>query len=66
MKTDIFNSLLVFGEVPDSQAEIYDNGDYEIMISRILPILRKIFDYEEVTTLLIINTIVQLNAIYHK
>ena len=52
MTKNIFNSLLVFGEVPDQKADKYDSGDFEIMISKILPTLRKIFDYEEVITLL--------------
>lgn len=45
MKSEIFSSLLVFGEVPDRKAEKYDTGDFEIMIAKILPTLRKVFDY---------------------
>ena len=52
MKYEIFSLLLVYGEVPESKEDDYQSGDYEIMISKILPILRKIFDFEEVITLL--------------
>jgi len=52
MKNEIFSLLLVYGEVPESKEDDYQSGDYEIMISKVLPILRKIFDFEEVITLL--------------
>lgn len=52
MKYEIFSLLLVYGEVPESKEGTYQQGDYGIMISKILPILRKIFDYIEVITLL--------------
>lgn len=52
MKYEIFNLLLVYGEVPESKENSYQQGDYEIMISKILPVLRKIFDFIEVITLL--------------
>ena len=52
MKSEIFNLLLVYGEVPDSKQEDYQGGKIDIMISKVLPYLRKIFDFEEVITML--------------
>ena len=52
MKYEIFNLLLVYGEVPETKEAEYEAGDFEIMVSKLLPTLRKIFDFEEVITLL--------------
>ena len=53
LKGDIFDKLIVFGEQPFSETSKpqVGQGDYEIMISRILPFLREIFDLFEVITL---------------
>ena len=52
MKTEIFNLILVYGEVPESKQADYEGGQIDIMISKVLPYLRKVFDYEEVITML--------------
>lgn len=52
LKTDIFDRLIVFGEQPyTDQKTPLIQGDYEILIARVLPFLREIFDLFEVITL---------------
>ena len=52
MKSEIFSLLLVYGEVPDSKQDDYQGGQIDIMISKVLPYLRKIYDFSEVITML--------------
>lgn len=52
MKSEIFNLLLVYGEIPDNKQENYQGPQVDIMIAKVLPYLRKIFDFEEVITML--------------
>lgn len=52
MKSEIFNLLLVYGEVPEGKGEDYEGGQIDVMIAKVLPYLRKIFDFEEVITML--------------
>lgn len=68
LKEDIFDKLLVFGEQPYSENVEADlqGGDYELMTGRLLPFLREIFDVFEVVTLVCMNCILQLQALYDK
>ena len=52
MKSEIFNLLLVYGEIPDNKQDNYQGAQVDIMIAKVLPYLRKIFDFEEVITML--------------
>lgn len=52
MKSEIFNLLLVYGEIPDNKQDSYQGAQVDIMIAKVLPYLRKIFDFEEVITML--------------
>ena len=52
MKSEIFNLLLVYGEIPDNKQDSYQGAQVDVMIAKVLPYLRKIFDFEEVITML--------------
>lgn len=55
LKTETFDKLLVFGEVPYSSKKDTvppGSGDYEMMIGRILPVLRDLYDTVEIITLI--------------
>ena len=53
LKEEIFDKLIIFGEQPISEGEkiALAGGDFEIMIGRVLPILRDVFDVVEIITL---------------
>ena len=55
LKTKTFDQILIFGEVPyNSKKDTppLGSGDYEMMIGRILPILRDLYDTVEIITLI--------------
>ena len=70
LKGEIFDKLLVFGEmpIPDEKkpSPSLQGGDYEMMVARILPFLRELFDIFEIITLVVMNCLLQLQAIYNK
>jgi WASH complex subunit 7 len=68
LKTEIFDKLIVFGEQPFSESEKskLSGGDYEVMIARILPFLREVYDIIEIITLVVMNCILQFQALYSK
>lgn len=55
LKTKTFDQILIFGEVPYNNKKDtppLGSGDYEMMIGRILPILRDLYDTVEIITLI--------------
>jgi hypothetical protein len=61
---EIFDRLILYGELPDEDSEA-GSGAIELMISNMITTLKAIFSQIEHITLLILNVLTQIDALYN-